>query len=39
LKPVIFTNLYAEDALEGSCQQLYVMVANQLAWMTSYVFE
>ena len=36
----LFTNLYAQYALEGDCQTNYAWwFANQMMWMTSDVFE
>ena len=40
LKPMMFTNIYVHDALEGGCQHImWWWFANQTAWMKSYVFE
>ena len=36
----LFTILYAQNALEGACQQNYVWwFAKQMSWMTSDVFQ
>ena len=40
LKPMMFTNIYVHDALEGGCQHImWWWFANQTTWMKSYVFE
>ena len=40
LIPLLFTDLCAQDALEGGCNSCHVWwFGNQMAWMTSNVLE